>query len=421
MRLNLKFSLPYMMWALPLAFFGYQFIFRLWPGLMMQQIMGQFSIGASEFGVLAAFYYYGYAGMQVPTAMLLDRFSPRLVITGFTILCAFAALLFNYTDNFYLAVLSRFLIGAGSAVGFLGVSKIVSQWFKKDSYGTMIGLSFTVGLMGALYGGRPVSLLIMEHGGQKVGLWLALGAFVIAALVIFFLRSPKDQGISKDQEQFRMQDLTTVLTSPAIWFLAITNLLMVGSLEGFADVWGIPYMTTAYGIDQCTAAEIISFVYVGMLLGGPILAFLSRFIGTYAVIAISGVVMALAFAGMFWLPRFNQYALTGLCLTIGVFCCYQVVIFAASADLVAPKFLGVTVAFMNCMNMMGGSFFHTFIGQLMDRFWNGALNESGGRIYDLEAYGYALSIIPATAIAGAVIVGILGLSRRLKKAVAVSA
>ena len=47
--------LPFFMWLFPLLFFAYQFILRLWPGLMMNQIMDQFSIDASHFGMLAAF------------------------------------------------------------------------------------------------------------------------------------------------------------------------------------------------------------------------------------------------------------------------------------------------------------------------------------------------------------------------------
>ena len=48
--------LPFFMWLFPLLFFAYQFILRLWPGLMIDQIMEQFSIDASHFGLLAAFY-----------------------------------------------------------------------------------------------------------------------------------------------------------------------------------------------------------------------------------------------------------------------------------------------------------------------------------------------------------------------------
>lgn len=89
--------LPFMMWVFPLLFFTFQFVLRLWPGLMMQQIMGQFSIDATHFGMLAAFYYYGYAGMQIPVAILLDRFSARYVVFAFATLCGLAVLIFTYT------------------------------------------------------------------------------------------------------------------------------------------------------------------------------------------------------------------------------------------------------------------------------------------------------------------------------------
>lgn len=145
----------------------------------MPQIMAQFSIDASHFGLLAACYYYGYAGMQIPMAILLDRFSIRYVVFVFAVICGLATLLFTYTQHFYMAAFSRFLIGSGSAVGFLGISKVVSEWFPKAQYASMIGFSFTFGLMGAIYGGKPVSLLIDAYNEQNVATTLAIISILI--------------------------------------------------------------------------------------------------------------------------------------------------------------------------------------------------------------------------------------------------
>nr|WP_277619280.1 MFS transporter [Legionella norrlandica] len=136
-----------MMWVFPLSFFTFQFLVRLWPGLTMQEIMAQFSIDAASFGLIAAFYYYGYAGMQIPVALLLEKFGARVIVCVFAILCGFGTLLFISTNNFYWALLGRFLIGVGSAVGFLSVSKVVSEWFSSSQYSKMIGFSFSVGLL----------------------------------------------------------------------------------------------------------------------------------------------------------------------------------------------------------------------------------------------------------------------------------
>jgi predicted MFS family arabinose efflux permease len=393
---------PYVMWLFPALFFAYQFILRLWPGLMMHQIMEQFSIDASQFGMLAAFYYYGYAGMQIPVAILLDRFGAKLILFIFTMICGLATLMFIYTESFWLAVISRFLIGAGSAVGFLGVSKVVSQWFPKDQYARMISFSFTIGLMGAIYGGKPVNMMIEAYSWQQVALALAAVSMALGLGALLMLREPKTAIDST--EPFRWNSLRGLLTSPVIWTLALANLLMVGALEGFADVWGVQYLMTAYEITKGDAAGLVSFVFFGMLFGGPLLATLANRGGEYPVLAMAGLGMALAFALLFLNVSYNWWLLVGLFFAVGLLCCYQVIVFAAGSNLVAPQNLGVTVAFLNCINMLGGSFFHTSIGKIMDLFWTGSLDADGLRLYDLQTYQYALSIVPLCALFGAVLI-----------------
>ena len=410
-------SLPFLMWLFPLSFFAYQMILRLWPGLMMHQIMEQFSIDASCFGLLAAFYYYGYAGMQIPVAILLDRFSPRYVVFFFAVLCGLATLLFTYTTNFYLALCARFLVGAGSAVGFLGVSKVTSEWFPKDQYARMIGFSFTLLMVGAIFGGKPISVLIEIYSWQTVALILAIFSILIGCGTYLALRSPHRGEHPQHENQFKITNFRALLTSPILWLLAISNLLMVGSLEGFADVWGVPYLMTAFDLHKGEAAGLISFIFFGMLFGGPLLALFSKKIGNYPVISICGLGMALCFVSLLCIQSYNWLVLAGLFFAIGVMCCYQVIVFAAGSTLVAAHNLGVTVAFLNCINMLGGSFFHTLIGKIMDVFWAGSLDQEGLRVYDLEAYTYALSIVPISACIGALFVGFIGL--KMKRSVAV--
>ncbi|WP_026069469.1 hypothetical protein [Legionella tunisiensis] len=94
--------------------------------------------------------------------------------------------------------------------------------------------------------------------------------------------------------------------------------------------------------------------------------------------------------------------------TIGLLCCYQVLVFAAGSDLVKTEQLGLTIAFLNCINMLGGSFFHTAIGKVVDLFWSGLVSSEGIKLYSLLAYQRALMLIPICAVLGALIVCLLG-------------
>jgi MFS family permease len=373
--------------------------------------MEQFSINAGHFGLLAALYYYGYAGMQIPVAILLDRFGARYVLFTFAIICGMATFLFSYTDNWYLACLSRFLIGAASAVGFLGISKVVSDWFPKDQYAKMIGFSFTIGLLGGVYGGKPVSLLIENYTWQKVAFVLAVISVIIGFSAFLFLR-PANKTAKAEENQFKLVNFKKLLSSKLIWLIAFANLLMVGSLEGFGDVWGVPYLMTAYALEKSDAAQLISFIFVGMLFGGPLLAALSKSFGNFKVISLCGLGMGAIFILLLSGLEYNWYFFALLFFFVGIMCCYQVIIFASGAELVDAKLLGITIAFLNCINMLGGSFFHSIMGYIMDLFWTGLLKGDGMRSYTLESYEAALMAIPLCSMIGASIIGFIGIKLR---------
>lgn len=406
-------ALSFVMWSLPLTFFAYQFILRLWPSLMMDEIMHQFAIDATAFGLLASVYYYGYAGMQIPIAIALERYSPRLIIFVCALICAIATAIFSFTSNWYLALFARFLVGVGSAVGFLGTSKVVSQWFPQEQYARMIGFTFTFGLLGAIYGGKPVSVLIDTLGWQKVAVILVGVAGFIGVFAYLFLRVPNN--VREDTTKvIQLKDFKDPLCSPVLWVLGGANLLMVGALEGFADVWGVNYLMAAYKYSRGDAAELVSFIFVGMLFGGPLLALLGRLFGNYTIISLCGFGMAAVFLQLILLGN-SWYVLVFLFFCVGMMCCYQVLVFAAGSNFVSAELLGITIAFLNCINMLGGAFFHAFIGFVMDVFWTGDLSHDGIRIYTLESYNYALMVILLCAALGALIVATMGL--RLRKTV----
>ncbi|MCE2716138.1 MAG: MFS transporter [Pseudomonadota bacterium] len=404
-----KRILPYLMWLLPLSFFTYQFILRLWPSLMMQQIMQQFQIDATGFGLLASVYYYGYAGMQIPIAILLDRFGARCVVCICAVLCGLATLLFTYTDNWILALISRFIVGVGSAAGFLATSKVISEWFDGKYYAQMVGFSFTVGLLGAIYGGKPVSLLVENFGWQHVAFVLAFVSIGIGFLTLLFLKTKKTK--TKNEPSLRMKDFKKLLRSSTIWFLAIANLLMVGPLEGFADVWGVNYLMQVTALSKSDAAGFVSYIFVGMLFGGPLLAAFAKRTSNYTIISVCSAGMVAAFLWLLFVnSQLNTYTLSAVFFVVGILCCYQVLVFASGSELVSASMLGLTVAFLNCVNMLGGSFFHSTIGWTMDQFWTGEMLD-GIRVYTVSSYQKALLIIPVAALIGGIMVMMLRLHK----------
>jgi len=390
------------MWAFPLAFFAFQFILRLFPGLVISEFYAKYHISAVDYGLFASLYYFGYASMQIPVALLLDKIGPRIVLSASAILCALSTWILVASSSWELALISRFLIGVGSVVGFLGTSKIISQWFPQNRYAQLVGLSFSFGLLGAVYGGRPVSFMIDHLGWQEVAKLISLTALALGVLTFLFLR-----GKNTPQEEHYpvLSSLKQLFSYKPLIVLAFANLMMVGALEGFADVWGVSYLMAARGIAKGEAAGFTTYIFIGMLFGGPILGFFAeKFKAHHSVILFAGIGMAsLMFIVLCFNTFLSDYSLMAVLFLIGILCCYQVVVFAVGAQLVPIHLMGITIALLNCINMFGGSFFHGAIGALMDYCDPNTLVD-GVRVYSLEAYTYSLSLIPICSLLGAALV-----------------
>ena len=61
--------------------------------------------------------------------------------------------------------------------------------------------------------------------------------------------------------------------------------------------------------------------------------------------------------------------------------------------------------------MLGGVFFHTIIGTLMDTFWIGGIS-NGQRVYEVTSYEYAMWAIPVAAFIGGIVFLFLKTSRK---------
>lgn len=388
-------------WALTTSFFAYQFILRLMPGLIIDDVLRKFQIDAGDYGILTSTYYWGYAGLQIPIAILLDRYSPRFVVGLFVLVVSLATLLFIWTDSWPVAILARFLVGAGSALGFLGVSKVVNLWFPEKLYGIFIGLSFSFGLLGAVYGGKPVASLVDSMGWETAFSLIAYVGIGLFLLIFLFLQMPPAPEVKLSEEMGHLGPLASVLKKPLVWILGIANLLLVGPLEGFADVWGVSYLMKAYDWAKPDAAFITSFIFIGMLFGGPILSLIARLLQrTLPVILFAGLGMATIFYTLFLNPAlYTSETLIGAMLIVGIFCCYQVLVFTFGTTMVSSSEKGITVALLNSMNMFGGAFFHYTMGTVINLYWSGGM-EGGIKAYDLKEYTIAMYVIPTACVIG---------------------
>jgi MFS family permease len=379
----------YLMWLSALLFFAFQLIIRMWLGINTDFIMHQFSIDVDVIGKLASYYYFGYAICQIPVAILLEKFGSQKTISTAAILCGISHLIFTNSDNINIAFLCRFIIGACSACGFLGVSKVITEWFDKTLYSKMVAYSFTLGFLGTIIGGKPMIYLIHNFDHNLIANSLGIIAIIIGLLCFALLKKKDKKSISVP---FKAAFFIELIKNKFILGMMIVMFCMVGIVEVYADMWAINHVMVTYNLAKNNAAGLVSFI-----------TYISKITNEQNVMFFSGILYSMLLYILLFAVVKNVTIVSIICFLLGIVCCFKVIIFSICSKAVSNTQLGLTIAMLNSANMLGGSFINNVIGRLMSAMWDGKMNDMQVKIYDVTAYQYSLSVIIYSVLIGAFI------------------
>jgi predicted MFS family arabinose efflux permease len=393
MKLSLTNSrtVAWTVWMIASIFYAYQYILRVMPSIMLDDIMQQFRIGAATFGQFSGIYYIGYSLMHLPLGIFLDRFGPRKIMSGCILLTVVGMLPLIVAEHWIYPVMGRLFIGLGSSAAILGVFKIIRMSFSETRFPRLLSFSVTIGLLGAIYGGGPISYMRDLFGHQFVIQLLALGGLLLAGATYWIVPD-----IKNTKKTSVWSDIKEVLSQRKLIALCLFAGLMVGPLEGFADVWGTVFLKEVYGIEGTLAASLPSMIFIGMCFGGPLLSFCAdKGIGYLVTIIGAGGIMALSFLSIF-LTSFSPAFISILFILIGVCSAYQILAIYKASTYTREHVAGLTTAVANMIIMIFGYAFHSVIG--------GIVNAYGGP-HQPHALLYGIGIIPI-----ALLIGIVGFS-----------
>ena len=73
--------MAWFVWMIASLFYAYQYVLRVMPSIMLEDITRQFHIDAAVFGQFSGVYYIGYSLVHLPIGIMLDRFGPRKVMS----------------------------------------------------------------------------------------------------------------------------------------------------------------------------------------------------------------------------------------------------------------------------------------------------------------------------------------------------
>ena len=359
-------SRKFAVWLLLSFFYAYQFTLRVIPAVSVNELMVRFGLDAAQFGTFCSVYYIGYTAASIPLSIAIDRYNARMVIvlTVVMVCCGIACLM---TDSWYLAIIGRIITGVGSTGAILGVLKVISIYFEPRQQSKMLGISVTIGLLGGIYGGKPLAILIEKIGfDATIALFVMIGSGI--AVATYLLLPKKFPGNAGDDLTIStiLSDIKKIFQNKALILLAIAGGLMVGPMEGFVDGWSVITLKSIHNWSDSDAALAPSTLFFGMCIGASVIGILiEKTQRYYTTIGICSILMMFGFSWILWGNSENMQFMFAVLFLIGVASAYQIVVMCKAGLLVSARLVTTGTAITNMIVMIFGSIYHAIIGNLI--------------------------------------------------------
>jgi MFS family permease len=240
-------------------------------GLDAQQRFGTTAAVLSLFGVVQLGVY---AVMQVPIGVLLDRIGSRRMIVAGALLMAAGQLLMANAGSVPTGLAARVLVGAGDAMTFISVLRMVPAWFPARRAPLVTQLTGLIGQAGQILAAYPLVAGLHSAGWSPTFATAAGVGVLVAVLVAVGLRNAPP-GVTMVVPTGRREALKASWREPGTRLGLWTHFVTQFSGNTFALFWGYPFLVESQGLSPAAASGLLTVLVLAGMGIGPALGALA--------------------------------------------------------------------------------------------------------------------------------------------------
>ena len=261
------------MWGVGLLAYAVAVFHRASLGVAGVQAQERFDAGASAVSLFVVLQLAVYAALQVPVGVALDRFGSRRLLVAGAMTMAAGQLALAVAGDVPGAIAARVLVGAGDAMTFISVLRVVSLWFPGRLAPVVTQLTGLLGQVGQVAAAYPlVTVLGVTWWTATFAGAAAVGVLVGLLAAVALRDAPPGTALQPSAGLAQVRaDLAATWREPGTRLGLFTHLGTQFSGTVFALLWGYPFLTVGEGRSPGTAAALLTLLVVAGMALGPLL------------------------------------------------------------------------------------------------------------------------------------------------------
>ncbi|MCL5272718.1 MAG: MFS transporter [Gammaproteobacteria bacterium] len=386
--------LPWVVCFAATLFFFYEFIQGNMFASIAANIMQDYQIQADKMAYLSSIYYLSNVLFLFVAGMVLDRFSIKNTILIAMSLCVISTFILSYSHSFYLALFCRFITGIGSAFCFLGPVRLASHWFPPKRMALVTGAIVTMAMTGGMLAQYPLTKLVAYVGWRQAVLDVGILGFAMLVVMFFWIKERPNVAIKKEGQPIKIGVAARkAYLNPQYLRAALYTSLMNMAIAVFGAMMGTLYLEQRLGVSSEQASMINGMLFLGAILGAPLVGWLSDKMGLRILPMKAGVLASmLTLLGVLYLPV-SLITMAILFFLLGFFTSAQVISYALVAESSSPMMTATAVSVISILTQGGYLVYQNLFSSLLTNY-GGMHLINGVPVYLLDAYQHAAIILP---------------------------
>lgn len=356
-------------------FFAYELIQMHMFSAINQDLVQVYGLSNTQLGILASVYLWANVLCLIPAGLVLDRVSTKRLMLGALALCVFGTMAFALVTHLWWAYLARFFTGVGSAFCLLACVRIATRWFPSTQIALITGMMITIAMLGGVFAQAPLAKLTELYGWrQALMIDSALGVMVMLLIVRFVQDAPN---IELEQLRPRQplgfwQSICASYGRGQNWLAALYTSLMNMPIIILGALWGTIYLTQMHALSRVDAAVVNTMIFVGMIVGGPLMGWWSdRWHRRRGPMIFGSISSLLLVWGLMQWTDLSFGVLSILFFSLGFCSSSQVLGYPVVSESNAPWLTATAVSIVSLLTQGGGIIYQPLFGWLLERRWDG--------------------------------------------------